>query len=41
MVMEGDLIIYKIGFSWLADMVAWDGVLIYEGLMTEDDRFIG
>lgn len=26
MVMEGNLIIYKIGFSWLADMVAWEGV---------------
>ncbi len=26
MVMEGDLIIYKIGCSWLADMVAWEGV---------------
>lgn len=26
MVIEGDLIIYKIGFSWLTDMVAWEGV---------------
>lgn len=26
MVMEGDLIIYKIGFSWLADMVVREGV---------------
>lgn len=26
MVMERNLIIYKIGFSWLADMVAWEGV---------------
>lgn len=26
MVMEGNLIIYKIGFSWLVDMVAWEGV---------------
>ena len=29
MVMEGDLIIYKIGFSWLAHMVAWEGVCVW------------
>ncbi len=29
MVMEGDLIIYKIGFSWLADMVVREGVCVW------------
>ena len=29
MVVEGYLIIYKIGFSWLADMVVWEGMCVW------------